>query len=130
MHTADPPRRSPSTGREECGERPIESRSVHPLLRDVVIAAVGLLVSGGLAALALLNRDPGLSVLGMLASAILAALVGLFLFVQGWIWSRRAARQGYAGRSLAIAIGGGLMVLFAAAAAAGATILVVLFYLT
>ncbi|HEX2222265.1 MAG TPA: hypothetical protein VHK06_07045 [Candidatus Limnocylindria bacterium] len=102
---------------------------MHPLLRNVVIAAVALLIAGGLAALALLNRDPRLSVLGMLASAVLAAAVGLYLFVEGWIWSRRAARQGYAGRSVAIAVGGGLMLLFASVALAGVAILVVLFYI-
>lgn len=102
---------------------------MHPLLRNVVISAVGLIIAGGLSALALLGRDSALSVLAMLASALLAAGIGLFLFAQGWIWSSRAARRGYPGRSVLIAVGGGVMLLVAAAALAGATMLVLLFYM-
>jgi len=102
---------------------------MHPFLRNVVISIVGLIIAGGLSALALLGRDSSLSVLAMLASALLATAVGIFLFAQGWVWSSRAARQGYAGRSIGIALAGGLMVIFAAGALAGAVILVLLFYL-
>jgi hypothetical protein len=102
---------------------------MHPFLRNIVISVVGLIIAGGVAALALLGRDSSLSVLAMLSSALLATAVGIFLFVQGWIWSTRAARQGYAGRSVAIALAGGLMVILAAGALAGAVILVLLFYL-
>jgi hypothetical protein len=102
---------------------------MHPFLRNVVISVVALIIAGALSTLALLGRDSDLSVIAMLASALLAAAVGIFLFVQGWLWSGRAARQGYAGRSLAIALAGGLMVILAAAALAGATVLVLLFYL-
>jgi hypothetical protein len=102
---------------------------MHPLLRNVVISLVGLIIAGALAALALFGRDSGLSILGMLASALLAAGIGIFLFVQGWVWSARAAQEGYASRSVLIAFGGALMIILAAGALAGATIIVVLFYL-
>ncbi|MGH2427725.1 MAG: hypothetical protein ACRDGV_02390 [Candidatus Limnocylindria bacterium] len=101
---------------------------MHPFLRNVVIGIVGLIIAGALSALALLGRDSGLSVLAMLGSALLGVAVGIFLFAQGWIWSGRAARRGYAGRSTLIAVGGGLMVLVAAGAMAGVAILVLLFY--
>jgi hypothetical protein len=107
----------------------LEWRAMHPFLRNAVIGAVGLIIAGALAALALFGRDSDLSVLAMLAGALVAALVGIFLFVQGWVWSTRAARRGYGGRSVAIAFGGVLMALLAAGALAGATILVMLFYL-
>lgn len=102
---------------------------MHPFLRNVVICVVGLLIAGGLSALALLGRDSSLSVIAMLSSALLATAIGVFLFAQGWVWSGRAARQGYAGRSIAIALAGGLMIVLAAGALAGAVILVLLFYL-
>jgi hypothetical protein len=102
---------------------------MHPFLRNAVISLVALIIAAALSALALFGRDSQLSVLAMLVSALLATAVGTFLFVQGWLWSGRAARQGYAGRSLAIALAGGLMIIVAAAALAGATVLVLLFYL-
>jgi hypothetical protein len=102
---------------------------MHPFLRNVVISLVGLIIAGALSALALLERDSSLSVLAMLSSALLATAVGIFLFTQGWVWSSRAARRGYAGRSVAIALAGSLMVILAAGALAGAVILVLLFYL-
>jgi hypothetical protein len=98
---------------------------MHPLLRSVVISVVGLIIAGALAALAVYGR----SVVGVLASALPAAGVGIFLFIQGWVWSSRAAEQGLAGRSVLIAFGGALMVILAAAALAGATIIVLLFYI-
>jgi hypothetical protein len=102
---------------------------MHPFLRDLVIGIVGLIIAGGLSALALLGSDSNLSILAMLASALIAAAIGIFLFVQGWVWSQRAARHGSAGRSLAIALVGGLMIVMAAGALAGAVMLVLLFYL-
>jgi hypothetical protein len=102
---------------------------MHPFLRNIVISLVGLIIAGGLSALALLGRDSSLSVVAMLSSSLLATIIGIFLFVQGWVWSSRAARQGYAGRSIAIALAGGLMIILAAGALAGAVILVLLFYL-
>ncbi len=102
---------------------------MHPFLRNLVIGIVGLIIAGALSALALLGQDSNLSVLAMLASALIATAIGLFLFVQGWIWSQRAAQHGYAGRSVAIALAGGLMIVMAAGALAGAVLLVLLFYL-
>ena len=102
---------------------------MNPFLRDVVIGIVGLVVAGALAALALLGEDTTLSILAMLAAAVVAAGVGLFLFAQGWLWGGRLARRRDAGRSLLVAIGGGLMGLLAAGSLAGLVILVLLFYL-
>jgi hypothetical protein len=102
---------------------------MHPFLRNLVIGIVGLLIAGGLSALALLGTDSSLSVLAMLASALIATVIGIFLFIQGWVWSQRAARRGDAGRSVAIALAGGLMIVMAAGALAGAVMLVLLFYL-
>ena len=102
---------------------------MHPLLRNVVIGIVGLIIAGALTTLALLGRDPDLSILALLAAAILGTLIGLFLYSQGWTWGSRAARRRRAGQSALIAIGGGIMALIAAVALAGLLILVLLFYL-
>jgi hypothetical protein len=102
---------------------------MHPLLRNVVIGIVGLIIAGALTALALLGRDSDLSVLALLAAGVLGALVGLFLYGQGWIWGSRAARHREHGASLLIAIGGGVMALIAAVALAGLLILLLLFVL-
>ncbi len=101
---------------------------MHPFLRNVVIGLVGLLIAAGLTAIAVLGDNTGLSVAAMLASALLAVAIGAFLFAQGWIWSQRAYRSRSAGMSVAIAVGGGLMILLAAIALGGAVVLVVLFY--
>jgi hypothetical protein len=101
---------------------------MHPFLRNLVIGGVGLIIAAGLTTIALLGDDPGLSVAAMLASGLITTAVGIFLFVQGWIWSQRAYRRGSVGRSLAIAAAGGLMILVAAVALAGSVILVLLFY--
>jgi len=93
----------------------------------VVIGSVGLLVAAAVAALAMLSTDTGFSVAAMLAATLLAVAVGLFLSLQGWIWSQRAWRHGWVGRSLLIAAGGGVTLVLAAAALAAATILVLLF---
>ena len=102
---------------------------MHPLLRNVVIGIVGLIIAGALTALALLGRDSDLSVLAMLAAGVLGALVGLFLYSQGWIWGSLAARRREHGASVLIAIGGGIMALIAAVALAGLLILLLLFFL-
>jgi hypothetical protein len=102
---------------------------MHPLLRNVVIGIVGLIIAGALTALALLGRDADLSILALLAAAILGTLIGLFLYSQGWVWGSRSARRRHAGQSVLIAIGGGLMILIAAVALAGLLILILLFYL-
>jgi len=102
---------------------------VHPLLRNVVIGIVGLIIASGLTALAVVGRNADLSVLALLAAAILGSLIGLFLYSQGWIWGSRMARRRQGGQSVMVAIGGGLMALLAAVALAGILILVLLFYL-
>jgi len=102
---------------------------MHPLLRNVVIGIVGLIIAGALSTLALLGRDSDQSVLGLLAAAVLSALVGIFLFSQGWTWSSRAARRREHGQAVLIAIGGGLMILVAAVAIAGLLILLLLFFI-
>jgi hypothetical protein len=107
----------------------LEWRAVHPLLRNVIIGIVGLIIAGALTALAVLGRDADLSVLALLAAGILAALIGLFLYGQGWIWGSRMARRRQGGQSVLVAVGGGLMALVAAVALAGLLILVLLFYL-
>ena len=102
---------------------------MHPFLRNVVIGLVGLLIAAALSTLAILGDDSGLSVAAMLASSLIVVGIGIFLFIQGWIWSQRAYRSRSVGLSVAIALGGGLMILLSAVALAGAVILVVLFYL-
>ena len=102
---------------------------MHPLLRNAVVGMVGLIIAGALAALALLGSDPTLSMLAMVAAAVIGSVVGLFLFSQGWIWASRAARRRRTGTSVLIAIGGGLMALVAAVALAGLLILLLLFFL-
>ena len=107
----------------------LECRPMNPLARNLVIGGVGLIIAGGLTALAVLGRDPTTSVLAMLAAGLIAAGTGIFLFVQGWIWSQRAYRTRSTGMSVGIALGGGFMILLAALALAAAVILVILFYL-
>jgi len=102
---------------------------MHPFLRSVVIGMVGLLIAAGLSTMAIMGNDSGLSVAAMLTSSLIAVGIGIFLFIQGWIWSQRAYRSRSVGLSVAIAVGGGLMILLSAVALAGAVILVVLFYL-
>ena len=102
---------------------------MHPLLRNVIIGIVGLIIAGGLSALALLGQNTDLSIIALLAAAILASLIGLFLYSQGWVWGSRMARRRHGGQSLLVAIGVGLMALVAAVALAGLLILVLLFYL-
>ncbi len=102
---------------------------MNPLVRNVVIGIVGMIIAGALAALALLGDDSSLSVLAMLAAALLAAGIGVFLYAQGWVWGGRLAHRRATGQSLVVAIGGGVMALVAAGALAGFVILLLLFYL-
>jgi uncharacterized membrane protein YeaQ/YmgE (transglycosylase-associated protein family) len=117
MHTADAELRT------------ARIRPVHPLLRNTVIGIVGLIIAGGLTALALVGRDSDLSVLALLAAGIIGALIGLFLYSQGWTWGSRAARRRHGGQAVLIALGGGAMALVAAVALAGLTVLLLLFVL-
>jgi hypothetical protein len=102
---------------------------MHPFARNLIIGAVGLLIAGGLAAIAVLGDDSGLSVLAMLAAGLIATIIGIYLFVQAWIWSQRSWRRGSVGTSLAIAAAGGLMIILAAVGLAGCVVLILLFYL-
>ena len=102
---------------------------MHPLLRNSIIGAVGLIIAGGLVTLALIGRDSELSVLAMLVAGILGTVIGLFLYGQGWLWGSRAARQRDYGQSFVMAAGGGLMAILAAVALALLIVLVLLFYL-
>ena len=108
----------------------MQASPMHPFLRNVVIGVVGLLIAAGLTAMSVLSSDTGFSVAAMLLSALIAVVIGVFLFIQGWIWSQRAYRQGSTGRSIAIALGGGLMIVLAAVALAGTVILVLVFFLS
>ena len=102
---------------------------MHPFLRNVVIGVVGLLIAAALTTMSILSNDTTFSVGAMLASALIAVVIGVFLFIQGWIWSQRAYRTRSTGMSVAIALGGGFMILLAALALGGAVVLVILFYL-
>ena len=102
---------------------------MHPLLRNTVIGIVGLIIAGALVTLGLIGRDSDLSVLAMLVAGLLGTVIGVFLFVQGWIWGRRAARQRAYGQSLVVSIGGGVMIVVAGVALALLVVLVLLFYL-
>jgi hypothetical protein len=102
---------------------------MHPFVRNLVIGGVGLLFAAGLSTIAVLGTDSGVSVAAMLGSGLIATGVGLFLFIQAWIWSQRTYRSGSGGKSVAIALAGGLMALIAAVALAGSVVLVLTFYL-
>lgn len=101
---------------------------MHPFARNLIIGGVGLILAAGLIAIAILGDDSSLSVAAMLAAGLISAGVGLFLFVQAWIWSQRTYRRGSGGTAVAIALAGGLMVLLAAVALAASVVLVLLFY--
>lgn len=101
---------------------------MHPFLRSLVIAVVGLIISGGLLALALLGQNSELSVIQLLLSGVIASLVGGFLFVQGWRWSQRSWRTGSTGVATLIALTGGIAGVLGMAALAGVVVLVLLFY--
>ena len=102
---------------------------MNPILRNAVIGIVGLIIAGGLVALALVPRDTELSILALLVAGLIAAGVGLYLYVQGWVWGSRTARQRQVGQSVLVALGGGFMAIVAAAALAGLLVLLLLFYL-
>lgn len=102
---------------------------MHPFVRNLVIGGVGLLIAGGLSAIAVLAEDSSLSIAAMLASGLIATAVGVFGFIQGWVWSQRAYRRGSVGTAVVIAFAGGLMILLAAVALAASVSVVLLFYL-
>ena len=102
---------------------------MHPLLRNVVIGLVGLIIAGGLVALALVGEDTDLSLVALIIAGLITLGVGSFLYVQGWVWGSRTARRRQTGQSVLVAFGGGMMAIVAAAALAGLLILLLLFYL-
>jgi hypothetical protein len=102
---------------------------MHPFARNLVIGGVGLIIAGGLAAVAVLGTESATSVMAMIGAGLVASAVGIFLFIQGWVWSQRAYRRGSTGRSVAIALGGGVMIVMAALALGGTVVLILVFYL-
>ena len=102
---------------------------MHPYLRVLVVAIVAMIIAGALVALALAGRNTTLSVVALLAAGLVAVVVGGFLFVQSWVWSQRSWREGSRGRSLAMALAGGLAIVVAAVAAAGSVVLLLTFFL-
>ncbi len=102
---------------------------MHPYLRVLVVAAVAMIIAGGLVAVALAGRNTTLSVVALLAAGLVAMVVGGFLFVQSWIWSQRSWGDGSRGRSLAMAVAGGMAIVVAAVAAAGSLVLLLIFFL-
>lgn len=101
---------------------------MHPFARSLILVLVALMISGGLLALSLLGENSGLSVVQLLASGAIAAIAGIFLFVQGWRWSQRAWNGGSSGASVAMAFAGGIGGILGAVALAGVVILLLLFY--
>ena len=101
---------------------------MHPFVRSLILVVVALIIAGGLLALSLLGENSQLSVIQMLASGVIAAAAGIFLFVQGWRWSQRAWNGGSTGTSVAIALAGGIAGILGAASLAGVVILLLLFY--
>src|SRR5690349_10044783 len=101
---------------------------MHPFLRSLIIAVVGLIISGGLLALALLGENSELSVIEMLLSGLVAAVVCVFAFAQGWRRSQRSWHSGAAGKGVLIAVSGGIAGVLGAGALADVVILLLLFY--
>jgi hypothetical protein len=102
---------------------------MHPYLRVLVVAIVAMIIAGALVALALAGRNTTLSVVALLAAGVVAVAIGGFVFVQSWIWSQRSWQESSRGRSLAIALAGGLAIIVAAGAAAGSIVLLLTFFL-
>ncbi len=100
---------------------------MHPFLRSLIIAIVGVIVAGGLVALALLGQNSDMTVVELVLAGVVAALVGAFLFVQGWRWSQRSWNAGASGVAVLIAITGGIAGVVAAGALAGVVIMAFLF---
>ena len=102
---------------------------MHPFVRNLIIGGVGLILAAGLVSIAVLGEDSSLSVIAMLVAGLISAGVGLFLFIQAWIWSQRTYQRGSGGAAMGIALAGGLMVILAGVALAGCVVLVMTFYL-
>lgn len=102
---------------------------MNPFVRYLVIGAVGFIVASALGIVGLLSaQDPVIQGLAMVAGALIVAGICIFLFVQAWRWSIVAYRERRTGRSLAVALTGGVMVVIAAGALSVAAILGLLFF--
>ncbi len=102
-------------------------RQMHPFVRYLVMGAVAMIVAGALIALALLGRSTQVSVWSLLAAGIIVVVTGGLLFAESWIWSQRSWRSGDTGRSVAIAVAGGLGIIIAASSLAATVILLLTF---
>ncbi len=100
---------------------------MHPFVRYLVIGVVAMIVTGALIAVGLLGRNTQASVWSLLAAGLIAMIAGGLVFAASWIWSQRSWRSGYAGRSAAIAVVGGLAIMIAAGALAATIILLLTF---
>ena len=102
---------------------------MNPHARDVIIAAVGLIVAAALLILSLIGHNVTLFVSAALASAAVAIGAGIYAFVQGWRWSQELSATGRAGWSIGVALLGGFMILLAGVALAAAAWVVLLFFI-
>jgi hypothetical protein len=100
---------------------------MHPYLRVLVLAAVAIIVAGALIALALAGRNTTISILALLGAGLIGIATGGFLFAMSWIWSQRTWHDGRAGRSILMAVAGGIGIVVAAVALAASVILVLTF---
>ena len=102
---------------------------MNPFVRYLVIGAVGFIVAGALGVMGLMSsQNPMTQVLAMIAGSLIAAGICIFLFIQAWRWSIRAYRERRTGRSLLVALTGGVIVIMGAGALALAAILALLFF--
>ena len=102
---------------------------MNPFVRYLVIGAVGFIVAAALGIVGLLSADtPMVQGLAMVAGSLLAAAICIFLFIQAWRWSIIAYRERRTGRSLLVALTGGVIILMAAGALSVAAILGLLFF--
>jgi hypothetical protein len=102
---------------------------MHPYLRVLILAAVAMIVAGALVALSLAGRNTSISVLAILGAGLIGTVTGLFVFVMSWTWSQRSWHQGLTGRSIGIALAGGVGIVIAAVALASSVILLLTFFL-
>ncbi len=102
---------------------------MNPFARYLVIGVVGFIVAVALGVLGLLSTgNPTIQIVAMVAGALLAAAVCVFLFAQAWRWSVIAYRERRTARSAGIALLGGLIILVGAGALSLAAILALLFF--
>ena len=101
---------------------------MNPFIRYLVVGVVGFIVAAALGVLGLVSsQNPTIQVIALLGGALIVAGVCVYLFIQAWRWSVRAYRERRTGRSIAVAVAGGMVVIMAAGALAVAAILALLF---